>query len=234
MIWVKFSFKNSCSLPTCLLDPSDSWDYFCMKFVKTLRVHWSWRCYTNMNYCCLRSLTQHSISNNKIVWGNEAAFARQPESVRTASGEMSIWSTFLSQFHSFDSHSLIFLHSQALASLQDRRESLCLLLRKSSLLSPKTLVRFLSWAVRELIISAVLLAAFLLLLGTGRCPSTGKPRRGWSFPSHVGCWNWPNIVTALWGSFHVKSLRALPERSATVFQAPILHTVALNLCNKMK
>lgn len=66
------------------------------------------------------------------------------------------------------------LHPQALTSLQDWREGLCWLLRKSSsLLSPKTPVHFSSRGIRELIISAVLLAALLLHQEQAGVPSTG-------------------------------------------------------------
>lgn len=145
-----------------------------MKSVKTFRVHWSWGYCTNMNYCCLRSLTQSLISNNKEVWGNEAGFARQPESLHTVSGGVSIWSTFLSQFPVLQLVLIDFLHSQALTSLQDWREGLCWLLRESSsLLSPKTPVHFSSWAIRELIISAVPPAALLLYPEQAGIPGTG-------------------------------------------------------------
>lgn len=135
---VNSSSKNSCSLPTCLLDCSDSCDCFRMKIVKTFRVCWSWRCDTNRNYCCLRSLTQHSISNNKVVWGNEAALPDSLSHSGLSQGSENL--KYLFQSVPARRYVLIdFLHSQAPAWLQDQRESLCLLFRKSSSCrSPKT------------------------------------------------------------------------------------------------
>lgn len=207
-IWVNLAFKNLAEI----VEVISVWNLWrLLGSVGVEDIVQIWKC------CCLRSLSQALIYTTR----------KSGEMKQALQGSLShstrLWGSehlkYLSQSVPVLQLVLIdFLHSQALTSQQDWREGLCWLLRKSSsLLSPKTPVRFSSWAIRELIISAVLPAALLR--------HQEFLAQGWSFSPRTGSWDWANIVPGLWGSLHFKSFRALK---------PILHTAALNLCKKMK
>lgn len=173
LLWLNLPLKNGCSLPTCLLVPSNSWDHFCMKFVKTFRDHWSQRCWTNRSYCCWRSLTQH------LIWGNEAAFARQPESLGLSQGEWAFEVPFsVSSSPSTHTHWFFFILRLNLAAGSEREP---LLAFEEILISfvPKSSCPFLTlnWKGAHY---------FCCAAGSFPASGTGKPQRGWSFPPHAG------------------------------------------------
>lgn len=142
---MSFSCTSGCSLPGCLLDPSGSWDPFHLKFLKTVRVRCSWRCYRSMKCCCLKSLTgtPPPIEVSLGRWSSLSAAAQShcrlpqgSEYLKCLSQSLPVLQLSLGDF----------LHSQAVASLQAWRESPCFLWSKPSSSSlPQTQPR---WAPR--------------------------------------------------------------------------------------